>query len=102
MNIENINKGMPFVEDEYYVADIVSQVTENAINKPHAPRWHIQCAHIAASIAITCTIGCSGWLYMKHQQAKAAPLDTFLSSITDKEAAMLDYYYVEDSFIEEY
>lgn len=102
MNIENINKRMPFVEDEDYVANIVSQVTENAINASQTKHWHMQFARIAASIAIVATIGCSGWLYMKHQKAQAAPLDTFLSSITDEEAAMLDYYYVEDLFIEEY
>lgn len=102
MNLEDINKSMPFIEKEGYVTSIVTQATENAIRAPHGHRWQKQLTRIAASIVIVVSVGCSGWMYMKHLKAQSAPLDTFLSSITDEEAAMLDYYYIEDIYIEEF
>ncbi len=102
MNIENINKSMPFVENEGYAENLVARATENAIHAPHAKRHSMQFARIAASIAIIAGIGCTGWMYTKHKAAQSAPLDTFLSSITDEETAMLDYYFVEEVQIEEY
>lgn len=102
MNIDDINKTMPFVEQEGYVAGIVTKVTENAISNPSGRHLRIKFAHIAASIAIVATVFCSGWVYMNNKAAEEAPLDTFLSSISDEEAAMLDYYCVEELYIEEY
>lgn len=101
MKIENINKSMPYIEDEGYVTSIVSQATENAIHNTHSKHWYVSFARIAASVAIIAGIGYSGWIYMKHKEAQAKPLDTFLSNISDEEAEMLEYFYVEDLYLEE-
>lgn len=101
MNIENINKSMPFVEDEGYVESIVAKATDNAIRNHNSKFSYMPFVRIAASITIVVGLGCSGWMYMKHKEAQAAPLDTFLSNISDEEAEMLDYFYVEDLYIEE-
>lgn len=102
MRIEDIKKNSIFTEDEAYVADLISTATEKAISQSRIiPMWQRSSARIAASIALVVSLGCSGWMYMKRQEAQAAPLETFLSSITDEETAMLDYFYVEDLYIDE-
>ena len=101
MKTEHINKNMPFVEDEGYVASLVSQVTENAVSNTGDKHRQTRFTLIAASIAIAATIFGAGWIYTSNKAADDAPLDTFLSSISDQEAAMLDYYYVEDLNIDD-
>lgn len=102
MKIDDVNKNTIFIENETYVSDLVSKATENAISHSRViPMWQRPSARIAASIALVLTLSCSGWIYVRHQEAQAAPLDTFLSSITDEETAMLDFFYVEDLCIDE-
>ncbi len=96
MNIEDMTRTMPYKEEEGYVAGIVARTTERAINTPGKVQRSIPFARIAASIAVMVTLGGSGWMYMKHKETQEAPLDTFLSSISDEEAEMLDYYYIEE------
>lgn len=96
-----MTRTMPYREDEGYINGIVEQATENAIRSAsHGTNRSILFARIAASIAVMLTLGGWGWMYMKHREAQAAPLDTFLSSISDEEAEMLDYYYVEEIELE--
>lgn len=92
-----MTRTMPYKEEEGYVAGIVARTTERAIDSQHTVHHrNIPFARIAASIAIMVTLGGAGWMYMKHQETQEAPLDTFLSSISDEEAEMLDYYYIEE------
>lgn len=92
----------PFVENDGYVERLVSEVTEAAISKRKNRNWYAPLMRVAAAVALVVTIGGSGWLYMNNQKVDEAPLDTFLSSISDEEASMLENYYIEDIILDEW
>lgn len=95
MNIDKKNKAMPFTEADGYVEQLVAHATETAIRSAAVRRRHAPLARIAAMVAVLVTLGYSAWTYNSYREAQAAPLDTFLSSLTDEEAEMLKYHYDE-------
>lgn len=92
----------PFVENDGYVERLVSEVTEVAISKHKTNNWYAPLMRVAAAVALVVTIGGAGWLYMDSKKVEEAPLDAFLSSISDEEASMLENYYVEDIILDEW
>lgn len=101
MNLENKNKTMPFVENEGYVEHLIERATENALRRSQPQRRRIPFARIAASVAVVASLGYSAWAYVSYREAQAAPLDTFLSNISDDEAEMLNCYYDESLTMED-
>lgn len=92
----------PFVENEGYVDRLVSEVTETAITKRKDTNRYALLMRAAAAMALVVTIGGVSWMYTNSQKVEEAPLDAFLNSISDEEASMLENYYVEDVYIEEW
>lgn len=91
-----------FVENEGYVDRLVSEVTETAITKRKDTNRYALLMRAAAAMALVVTIGGVSLLCMNSQKVEEAPLDAFLNSISDEEASMLENYYVEDVYIDEW
>lgn len=96
------NKAMPFAEDDGYVERLVADVTETAISSPAVRRRRAPLARIAAMVAVVVGLGYSAWTYNTYREAQSAPLDTFLSSLSDEEAEMLECYYYDSPDMDDY
>lgn len=98
MKKDNIHGHVPYQEEEGYVEALVNSATERAIRQPRlTPRhWQQPLSRIAAVVIMVMVLGGMGWKYLRPVPVDPTPLDTFLSNISDDEAAMLDYYCVEE------
>lgn len=92
----------PFVEKDDYVRNLIAEVTEVAIQKQKRTYWHMPFVRVAATITLVATIGGFGWMYMTNKKVEEAPLDTFLSSLSDEEASLLENYYIEDIYLDDW
>ena len=99
---KDIGKKMPYKESEEYLDALIDKATENAINH-HAsvrrkPRLGMMLASAAAVALLVIGIGLT---LFKGQDKPATisdqgPLDEFLSSLSDEEAAQLSFYEIEE------
>lgn len=102
--LNDIGKRLPYQESDEYLSELIDAKTENAIRNQgktqSRKRWSVKAASAAAVLALLIGFG----LTMMHQQDKQpivtlssdGPLDEFLNSLSDEEAAQLPYYEIEE------
>lgn len=101
--LDNIGKRLPYDESESYLDDLIDRVTEHAIMQQNLAkrkrRWSMMVVSVAASAALI--IGIT--LLHKQPTSNASvtltgkgPIDEFLNSLSDEEAAQLPYYEIEE------
>ena len=87
---ENIGTSLPYAEDKVYVDALVERC-RNAASAASPRRAFLPWAMgIAASVAIAAV---SAGLILREPKS---PMDSFLSGISDDEAAMIAYVQIED------
>lgn len=92
-----INTKLPYKESESYVDTLVEQSVETARQHGRTERkiglvYYLTSIAAAAAIALAVIIPYS----RKTVQAADSPIDMFLASITDSEAAMIVDWPIED------
>lgn len=103
--LDDIGKRLPYTESEEYLNNLIDTMTENAIlQQPRAKKnrhWGMMMAASAAAVVLLILgIGLS----VIHQSSKTeaitlqteGPIDEFLSSLSDEEAAQLPYYEIDE------
>lgn len=102
--LNDIGKRLPYQESEEYLNELIDAKTENAIwvqgRANTRKRWRIMAASAAAVVLLLIGFGVS----LMHDQARQTivaqssdgPLDEFLSTLSDEEAAQLPYYEIEE------
>ncbi|MBR5685408.1 MAG: hypothetical protein IKX18_04555 [Muribaculaceae bacterium] len=102
--IDEIGKPMPYKERDEYLEELIDHVTETAIKQHAAPRsgrrWRMATTAAAAAVVLL-IIGVGGVVFnnlaiKSHGTPVQSPMDEFLESISDEEAAMLPCYEIED------
>ncbi len=106
-NFEDYGKKMPFNESNEYVDNLMASTTEYAIRQKRIRKsTRLQFPKVAAAVAAVVVITATAFwggqkLYEKSNTAiaqtqSASPLDSFLSNISDDEAAQLYYYNIDE------
>ena len=98
---KDIGKRMPYQESEKYLDGLIDQVTQKAIHHAdtrHRPRLAMRLASAAAVALLVIGIGFT--LFNGQNDpvtiSDQGPLDEFLSTLSDDEAAQLTYYEIEE------
>lgn len=101
----DIGHRLPYQESEDYLDNLIDATTEKAISRQHAAKrnrhWRVMAISAAASIALIIGIG---FTLLNHDNKPSpvtamddtGPLDEFLNTLTDEEAAQLQYYEIEE------
>lgn len=104
----DIGKKMPYRESEEYLDNLIDQATEGAIGRQRAIKpstWrkrHPLMTIASAAAVILLVIGIAVTVLDNQQSTPAAtlkadgPLDEFLNTLSDTEAAQLQYYEIEE------
>lgn len=92
--MENISRQMPYSESEEYLDNLVSRVTEKAVEAGtkksfKAPLWIAASVAAAAAILLFVFIG-------RGEEKTEGPLDKYLASLPDDELMQLSSYEVEE------
>ena len=98
---DNIGKRTPYRESEEYLDDLIDKATENAINHQVHPNSKSKLGMMIASAAAIVLLIIGIRLVLFNGQDKPAigdqgPLDEFLSTLSDEEAAQLSFYEIEE------
>ena len=104
---ENISKQMPYNVSEEYLDNIVSKVTEKAVEsgkekkRSYAPYyWAVS---LAAAAAILLFVFIRNWGEKESRELMAqaeSPIDKYLNGLSDEELMQLSYYEVDDELTE--
>ena len=95
---DDIGKRMPYRESGEYLDNLIDEATENAIKRqnPNRSAWHRWAmAASAAAVAILIALY-NGRTIQAVTMDNQGPIDEFLSSLSDEEAAQLPFYEVEE------
>lgn len=98
----DINKRMPYKESEEYLDVLIDKATENAINHQvqtnRRSRLVMKLASAAAVVLLVIGIGVTLFKGQDIPVTKSdqGPLDEFLSTLSDEEAAQLSFYEIEE------
>jgi hypothetical protein len=91
---ENIQTGMPYEESPLYVDTLVDRCAQKAVQNPRDRRsfrrpliYSFVVAAVAAAIVLAVIL---------PSRIARSPIDSFLASISDEEAAMIVDWSVED------
>lgn len=93
---------MPYLENEEYIDTLIEQAAERAIhqaNTKRRPRLGITVASAAAVALLVIGIGVTPLFKGKNVPVTTSdqgPLDEFLSTLSDEEAAQLLFYEIEE------
>ena len=92
--MENITRQMPYSESEEYLDNLVSRVTEKAVEAGkkksfRGPLWIAASLAAAAAILLFVFIGRGG-------EKTEGPLDKYLANLTDDELMQLSSYEMEE------
>ena len=91
-NFENIGKTLPYKENPAYVRDLVGRCRQRALGtSAAAPARRAWIWAVAAAAAILIAV-----VGITLSAPRKTPIERFLASITDEEAAMIPYYNIED------
>ena len=101
---ETIGKKLPYHETEEYLNGLIDKATEQAISRQSSTksRRHTGLMMVATAAAVALIIGVGVTLHHHgswHTTAlhpSDSPLDEFLSTLSDEEAAQLTYYEIEE------
>lgn len=100
----DIGKRLPYSESQQYLDDLINKATEQAIMH-HAIRGQTsrKSMIIASAAAIVLLLIGIGVAVIQHESTQQTvvlqsegPLDEFLNTLTDEEAAQLQYYEIEE------
>ncbi len=101
--LNDIEKRLPYLESEAYLDDLIDRTTENAIThhaRRHSRRRITMMALSAAAVTLLVVgIGISLFNGQNSQpvsMSSQGPLDEFLNTLSDDEAAQLPYYEIEE------
>ena len=98
----DIGKRMPYKEREEYLDVLIDKATENAINHQSQTNRRSRLGMMLTSAAAVALLVIGiGFTLFKGQDKPATisdqgPLDEFLSSLSDEEAAQLSFYEIEE------
>ena len=103
-HFEDIEKKIPFVENEEYVDALIKSSTEKAIAQSKIVARHKRMKYpklaVAAAVAVLIIVGA---VQIRKQEnllsappQAASPIDEFLNDISDEDAMMLTYYEIEE------
>lgn len=90
----NINTGLPYIESEAYIESLLERQTAAAAEQAGAARWQTR-RPLYYSFA-TLAVAASVLLAVLLPQRSKSPIDSFLASITDEEAALIAAWQIED------
>lgn len=95
--------GMPYRENGKYLDDLIGETTEKAIAQYATARrhWHTRLKAAAAAAVVLLAVGLGIILFnvKDNQQVTMSgqgPLDEFLCTLSDDEAAQLTFYEIEE------
>ena len=99
---EDIGRRTPYQETEEYLDVLIDKATENAINHqasvPRKSRLVVMITSAAAVVLLVIGIGLT--LFNRQNDpvtiSDQGPLDEFLSTLSDEEAAQLTFYEIEE------
>ena len=100
--INDIGKRMPYRESGEYLDNLIDATTEKAIAQHATAKKHwraIRQAAAAAVVLLVVGLGIALFNVKSSQQvtmSNQGPLDEFLSTLSDEEAAQLTYYEIEE------
>lgn len=103
-SFNNIGKRLPYRESEDYLDALIDKATQHAIlqnKKVKQPAWRLK--WITSAAAVVLILIAIGVAVMQHESRNTAatlqangPLDEFLNTLSDEEAAQLQYYEIEE------
>ena len=101
--LDDIGKKMPYQESREYLDNLIDASTEKAImrhvtsSRNRHQRWKIASAAAVAALVIGFGIAFSNRESSQQvMMANQGPLDEFLSTLSDEEAAQLPFYEMEE------
>ena len=98
----DIGKKMPYKESEEYLDNLIGNATENAINHQAQTNRRSRLSMMLASAAAVALLVIGIGFTLFNGQGKTetisdqGPLDEFLSTLSDEEAAQLSFYEIEE------
>ena len=97
----NIGKKMPYRESEEYLDNLIDVTIEKAIHQASTRRRQRVGIIIASAAAVALLVVGIGLTLFNGQSDPVAisdqgPLDEFLSTLSDEEAAQLSFYEIEE------
>lgn len=103
-NLSNdIGKRMPYRESEEYLDRLIDAATEEAITRHAAYRkTRFRRLMAASAAAVAALIVCFGIGFFNGKSSQSmpensqSPLDEFLNTLSDEEAAQLTFYEIEE------
>lgn len=101
--LNDIEKRLPYQESEEYLDALIDRATENAVTH-HARRHsrrHITMVALSAAAVTLLVVGIGITLFNGQSSQPVpmnsqGPLDEFLNTLSDDEAAQLPYYEIEE------
>lgn len=101
---DNIGKKLPYRESDEYLESLIGNATENAISRQGMAKGHRQFGRMIASAAagLILLVGIGVTVFNLGDKTAAvslqdqSPLDEFLNTLSDEEAAQLQYYEIEE------
>jgi hypothetical protein len=102
--LQDIGKNLPYNEPEEYLDGLIDQVTEDTVKQQGLRRIDHPILKMVASAAAVVLLVVGIALIRFNQDGKRgfitmqaeAPIDEFLSTLTDEEVAQLPYYEIEE------
>lgn len=99
----DIEKRLPYQESEEYIDALIDRTTQNAITH-HAQshsKWRVTIMALSAAAVTLLVVGISITLFNGQtsqpiSMSSQGPLDEFLNTLSDEEAAQLQYYEIEE------
>jgi len=90
---------MPYLENEEYLDSLIEHATERAVHQAKIKRWPRLSIMLASAAAVA--LLAIGFALFNGQNvpvttSNQGPLDEFLSTLSDEEAAQLPYYEIEE------
>ena len=101
--LNDIDKRLPYRESDEYLDSLIDSATEQAITH-HAHRhskWRMTMIKLSAAAVTLLAVGIGITLFNGHTTQPVtmdnqSPLDEFLNTLSDEEAAQLQYYEIEE------
>lgn len=103
-SFKNIGKRLPYHESEDYLESLIDKTTQHAISQCETIKrqgWRL--GWIASAAAAALLLIAIGITVVQHESRNTVvalqadgPLDEFLNTLTDEEAAQLQYYEIEE------
>ncbi len=101
--LNDIDKRLPYRESDEYLDSLIDSATEHAItHHDHShSKWRVTMIKLSAAAVTLLAVGIGITLFNGHTTQPVpkdgqGPLDEFLNTLSDEEAAQLQYYEIEE------